>query len=56
MMQAADAGQGDDLAGARRFYQAGFQSVLGQRQMRPAMGLVAEVLGEDTTQVVLLQP
>ena len=44
-MLAADAGQGDDLTGAGRFYQAGFRSVLGPRQIRTAMGIVAEVPG-----------
>jgi len=39
-MQAADAGKGDNVAAARRVYLAGFRSVLGQRQMSPAMGIL----------------
>jgi len=54
-MQAADARQGDDLARARWVYLAGFGSVLGQRQVSPAMGIIAEVIGEDTAQVALTE-
>jgi hypothetical protein len=52
-MQAAEAGKGDVLAGARRVNRAGFWRILGQRKMSPTVGIVAEAIGEDAAQVAL---
>ena len=54
-MQTSETRKGDDLASARRFHRVGFRRVLGQRQMRPAKGVVGEVVGEDAAQVALAQ-
>ena len=54
MVQPADSGERDDVTGFRRLDLPRFGAVLLKPQMRPRLGVVAEVLAEHTPEVILV--